>query len=88
MVSEGGFGLRSFAPSSSRGLAIPHFEGFGSTLTLLNDEVTRVITCFARVVTNFAGFPKHVPTRASIWCIFTVKIRGNQRRRDDPYRAV
>ena len=69
--------LRSSAPSGSRGLAKGDFHPFGSTLMFSNDEVTRVVTCFARVVANFAGIPKKIlPTRVSIWCIFTVKIRG------------
>ena len=72
--------IRSFAPGSSRGLARADFPPFGNTLIFLNDEVTRVVTCFARVVTNFAGIPKKIYRRASIWCIFTVKIRGDSNR--------
>jgi hypothetical protein len=52
--------LRSFAPSSSRGLAKSGFYPFGSTLVFLNDAVTRVVTCFARVVTSFAGVPEKI----------------------------
>jgi len=50
--------LRSFAPSSS--LATSYFHRFGSTLIVLNEEVTRVITCFARVTTTFAGIPEKI----------------------------
>jgi len=53
-----GHTLRSFAPSSSRGLATSYFHRFGSTLIFPHEEVTRVITCFARVITNFAGIPE------------------------------
>jgi len=47
--------LRSFAPRSSRGLAKGEFPPFGSTCNSLNNEVTRVVTCFAPVVTDLAG---------------------------------
>ena len=56
---QDGNALRSFAPSSSRGLPEVKVSPFGSTFVFLNDEVTRVVTCFARVVTNFAGIPEN-----------------------------
>ena len=69
--------LRSFAPSSPRGLAKGDFHPFGSTFIFLNDELPRVITCFATCGHEFRrDSRKEFPTRASIWCIFTVKIRG------------
>jgi hypothetical protein len=53
-----GRALRSFAPSSSRGLAKGDFHPFGSTLVFFYNAVTRVVTCFARVITSFAGIPE------------------------------
>jgi len=71
--------LRSFAPRSSRGLAKGEFPPFRSTCNSLNNEVTRAVTCFARVVTNLAGIPEKIFQHVFRFGVFSQsKSRGLQ----------